>query len=96
MIIQPFFCGTANDGQVSFVKEIPAVTTNMREFQSSRYSNSPYSAYTMKISKPVLQAVAIAVALSTITACADSDIKPEKEKKTNTKTMGSCPACGMG
>ncbi|MCE7058473.1 hypothetical protein [Dyadobacter sp. CY343] len=50
----------------------------------------------MKISKPILQAVAIAVALSTITACADMDIKPGKEKKSNARKLDPCPACGMG
>lgn len=51
----------------------------------------------MKISKSVLQAVAIAVTVTALaTACTDNSVGPNGEKTSKTKTMDSCPACGMG
>ncbi|MGF7218308.1 hypothetical protein GGR92_004485 [Spirosoma lacussanchae] len=54
----------------------------------------------MKISKPILQAMALAVAVTTVgSSCKDGLVKPKKEeakKEQQRKLPDNCPACGMG
>ena len=51
----------------------------------------------MKLSKPLLQAIAVAVTVSTISSCAkEKIIDPKAPKGEQQNQLPGCPACGMG
>ena len=50
----------------------------------------------MKLSKPLLQAIAVAVTLAASTACQDEVVDPKEPQSENKTVPANCPACGMG
>lgn len=51
----------------------------------------------MKLSKPLLQAVAVAVAVAAVSSsCTKETVNPEGGKTVKKEGAFNCPACGMG
>lgn len=51
----------------------------------------------MKLSKPLLQAIAVAITVTTISSCTkDKVIDPKEPKGEQQREPYDCPACGMG